>query len=96
MTAINGKMWAGVAIHALVVWSISAGDYPNGLVAFMALFLVMNVLGLLLIAMDNVRAGCVLFMIGSVVFVPIGVIGLIGARNVMDELKRQSFSAQRG
>lgn len=94
MKAVNGKMWAGLVIHALIVWSIGLGDYPDGFVAVIGVFLAMNVVGLLLIAADSIRAGCIIFIIGCVGFVPIGVIGLIGARNVMDELKRQEFAAQ--
>lgn len=94
MTAVNGKMWAGLVIHALILWSAAVGDYPDGFAAFIGVFLAMNVVGLLLIAADCIRAGCIMFIIGCVGFVPIGIIGLIGARNVMDELKRQEFAAQ--
>lgn len=94
MTKTNGKMLLGMAIHILCVWSVSAGDYPAVLGIIMSIFLMMNFIGLFLIAVDNVRVGCIMFIVGCVAFVPIGLIGLIGARNVMDEMKRQEFAAQ--
>lgn len=94
MTKINGKILVGIAIHTLCVWSVSAGDYPAVLGIIMGVFLMLNIVGLLLIAADNVRAGCIVFIVGCVGFVPIGLIGLIGARNIMDEMKRQAFSTQ--
>lgn len=94
MTKVNGKMLLGMAIHILCVWSVSAGDYPAVLGIIMGVFLMMNFIGLFLIAVDSVRVGCIVFIVGCVAFVPIGLIGLIGARNVMDEMKRQQFVAQ--
>jgi hypothetical protein len=41
------------------------------------------------------KPGAVLIIIGTAVFIPIGFIGVLGARRILDDLARRQFEAKR-
>lgn len=61
------------------------------LLPFLLPFVALNVIGMVLIGIGRLRAGCIAYMIGSVAFVPIGLIGVFGARAMLDKQRRQAF-----
>ena len=59
---------------------------------FLAPFVVLNIIGMVLIGIEKVRAGCITYMVGAAVFLPIGLIGFFGARAMLDRQRRQAFA----
>jgi len=53
-----------------------------------------SVLGFILILVNKTKIGGILFIIGSVLFVPIGLIGIVGAQKTMNKEKNKNFIKQ--
>ncbi|MGA2641059.1 MAG: ankyrin repeat domain-containing protein [Spirochaetia bacterium] len=89
---MNGLMVAGVIVNAFVgiVYGL-AGGYV-GFVAFTLVMVGISVVGMIVIATGSKRAGAILVIIGSVGFVPIGLIAIFGAKRVLDQAKWKQAS----
>jgi len=93
---MNGLIIASVIINGLLVLLLgTTGEYPAGLSIAMGVSVLVSLGGALLIAAGARRPGAILVMIGCALFVPIGLIGVIGGRRVLDELKQEAFDAGR-
>ncbi|WP_282036613.1 hypothetical protein [Saccharicrinis aurantiacus] len=57
-------------------------------VGVVALF---NILGILSIAIGNTVIGARIFFISSLILVPIGLIGALGARKILEEERKKAF-----
>jgi hypothetical protein len=66
---------------------------PLGLV--LAAGVSVQALGILLIPCGGRRIGARMALIASIMFVPVGLIGALGARRVLDALSREEFEARR-
>ncbi|MGB6083385.1 hypothetical protein [Moheibacter sp.] len=93
MENIDYRMWIGIVIHALISLLQLANPEPI-LFYFTAPFVLLNILGLIFIVSNKIKTGCILFMIGSAAFIPIGLIGFFGARSLMNKLKQQDFYSE--
>lgn len=82
----------GLVIHGLILWVVSADHEMQVIAPFIAPFVLLNVAGMVLIVVGKVRAGCITYMVGAVAFVPIGLIGFLGARAMLDKVRRQAFA----
>ena len=83
-------MWIGLAIHAF----ISLAQLADSEMLFFYLtfpFVIANIVGIFLIISGKVKTGAIVFMVGSVAFIPIGLIGFFGARSVLNKLKQKDF-----
>ena len=90
---MNGKITAALIIHILVTL---AGFTMNLIVgSVLGFFLLFNLIGITLLLSNKVRAGNTLFIVGSIGFVPIGLIGILGARSNLDKLNEQEFEHKR-
>ncbi|MDX1804792.1 MAG: hypothetical protein R3292_11975 [Alcanivorax sp.] len=88
---INARMGIALTIHMALIAMIYIGPYPQPLAIFMTLFLALNLVGVLMIAAGSARAGSWLFLVGSIGFIPIGLVGATGARAMLDEMNRTQF-----
>ena len=57
--------------------------------------LAMCVVGVVLVSAGKPKAGAITVMLGSFGFVPLGLIAVLGARRVLDELEAQRLDARR-
>lgn len=51
----------------------------------------MSLVGALLMLTPMNRAGAIIVIVFSIPFIPLGLIGVLGGRNCLDHLKRESF-----
>ncbi|MBA4682002.1 hypothetical protein DP090_009125 [Pseudomonas sp. MDMC216] len=86
MNKMDFKMPLGAFIHLLAVIWISMEPRYEGLFVWMLPFLALNLLGMLLVMLDKTKLGAILFIIGCVPFVPVGVIGILGAKKSLQAL----------
>lgn len=93
MKSINSLMIIWIIIHALftIISSLSSEPEITFIFYFSIISFALNCLGLLLILINKLKAGSILFFIGSIVFVPIGLIGVLGARKLLNEIKKEEF-----
>lgn len=89
---INGKIIAAFIIHLILTFLVFLDpQYPE--IGFILIpFLIGNLIGLILIVSNKVVAGAKVFLISSCFFIPIGVIGILGARQIIDTIKRKEFA----
>ena len=88
---MNGLTVAGVVANGLVVLAALAGNYHIGLCSFLAVFAAFGMAGAILIAAGAEKLGAILVFTGSVVFVPLGFVGILGARKTLDQLSGEDF-----
>ena len=102
----NNVLW-GINMNGLVVVSIiintilvvilgSSGEYPPFLVGMMGVFLGLSILGAIISVAGAKKPGAVLIIIGCILFIPIGAIGIFGARKILDAAKEAEFNNQVG
>lgn len=89
---MGGLIIFGIVINATITVVLGAsGEFPPILVAIMASFSALSILGAIMIGRGQRRLGARMIFIGALPFVPIGLIAVFGAREVLDELKREAF-----
>jgi len=93
ISTINGFMISSIIINTLVALSLLANpDYSDELIQTMTIvmggFVLLSLIGMVLMSTNNYKLGSILAMIGFAIFVPIGLIGIIGVRKVSDARTR--------
>jgi len=93
---LNKKIIIGLALNALIVMSMLLQDSDMNLkMIFVCIALipwVVSLIGAYLIsAGEKIKLGANLIFYGSIIFVPLGFITMLGARNVLDDLKQIEF-----
>lgn len=88
---INTKMKIALLIHIALIFLLRT-DPDRAFFAFIPGAVVLfNIIGIALILSKYKKAGAWMFLISSAVLVPIGMIGAIGARQILDEIKKEKF-----
>ncbi len=90
----NNLIYIAFAIH--IAATLLAGMEEEVLLLIMLIPLLGNLVGLYFLSFtDQIKLGAKIFMISSFLFVPIGLIGVIGCRKVTDDLMEQEFLNQK-
>ena len=93
MKSTNPTIYLAFVIHIIVTLVVGADE--EILLYIMAIPLLMNLVGLIFLSFtDKIKLGAKIFMFGSFVFVPIGLIGVFGCRKVLDALNEDEFFKQ--
>ena len=92
---MNRLLVLGVIINSLVAVALLFGVRNTALGLLMATFAALCVVGTVLVASGIRKPGAILVIVGSIGFVPIGLIALLGARKSLDQLKQEAFDARR-
>jgi hypothetical protein len=96
MHYLNGYLVGGLVANAVVSSVVALGHPDMPVLPYIFLpILALGLLGLLLIASGSRRIGARIFLVASVVFVPLGMIGIAGARRVLDQLEQESLELRR-
>jgi uncharacterized membrane protein HdeD (DUF308 family) len=88
---IKPQMIVAVIIHALIALSFVGDPDYSFLFYLVGVIVLSNIIGIFLIISDNKILGAKIFMISSAILVPIGLIGVFGARKIIDEEKKKDF-----
>lgn len=94
---LNWLVKIGVPLNGLIIFLIPLqGASTNLTTIFVTVSLIMwvgSLAGMLLIRFtEKTKIGTILVIVGSVFFVPLGLIAIIGAVKVQDEFKRREFA----
>ena len=82
----------GIVLNT-VVTLLAGASYGSVVMIIVGIPLAISYVGLALIAGGNRTLGAKLALGGSVLFVPLGMIAVMGARQVLDEVAREQFEA---
>jgi hypothetical protein len=88
----NTLIIASLMINFVLMLIIFA-VYGSGFGIAALVFVLISVAGLLIVMVNGGKAGYIIFMIGCFFFVPIGGIGIYGARKKLGELKKRGDPA---
>ncbi len=89
---INKKMVVGLIIHSIMA-VLFLLDWEYGFLFYFVLLVVtLNIIGMVLVNMDYKILGARIFLISSVMLIPIGIIGAMGANEIIDEEKSKRFN----
>lgn len=89
-TVFNGKIVASLIINSLIVLLVSIQPSGPGMYfgAFMGTFVVLSLIGLFLLKSGNRKIGYALALVGFGIFVPIGLIGMIGVNQYVGSVNQ--------
>jgi hypothetical protein len=92
---MNTQLVLGTALNlALAAVVKLTGEY-SWLGTVLLAFGLVVVLGLGLVAAGQRKAGAYVVLVGSIAFVPLGIVAIFGARKLLDELGQEQFQAKR-
>lgn len=84
-------MIIGFIIHLTITFAWINDPEYSGAGYFFLIFVVGNVIGMLCIVANQVILGARVFLISSIIFIPIGLIGALGARDIVNDIKKDNF-----
>ena len=91
---INTLTILGLIINSLITIFIYASGEYKGLDIIMIIALLLSYVGIIIMQFNNAKVGSIIFSIGSFVFIPIGVIGIIGVRKIVEKLEEDKFNKE--
>ncbi|MBW1295726.1 hypothetical protein [Aquimarina litoralis] len=93
MKFINPLMIIWLAIQMLTIYLTFFSQSQDSVIIFWITFpfFILNCIGIAIILTGKPKTGSILFLIGSVVFMPIGLIGAMGARKNLNQIKEDKF-----
>jgi hypothetical protein len=91
---MNGQVILGMLLN-VVIAAVAGLAVAPVLGIVMGLFWVMALFGMILSALGSPKHGAHLILVGCLPFAPIGLIGVLGARKILDEVAQREFSARR-
>ncbi len=88
---VNIQMGIAVVIHTLIGLILLADPDYGFMGYFVGIIVLLNIIGIALIKSGKIILGAKVFLISSAIMVPIGMIGAIGARKIIDEENKKEF-----
>ena len=99
MKRMSLLLWVGLLIHLAIAGLVAVGAAEDPtmsmLVPVMWTGVGLNLLGLMLMLGGMTKPGAITFILGSLVFIPIGLVGVIGARQALDSGEEEEFERRR-
>ncbi|WP_339698606.1 hypothetical protein [uncultured Marixanthomonas sp.] len=98
MKKLNALIYVALAIHLILLLLIGIeGSDDEDVIKFLAIFISIpvsiNCIGFCLLQFtSNSKLGAKIFMYSSYVFVPIGLIGVTGAKKILDDINKKSMT----
>ena len=92
---MNPLLIVGALLNVCFALLVAANPVTRFLAPAFLLFGVGQVVGLTLVATNRRRMGARLVLLSSLLFVPLGLIAVLGARQVLDRLERDDFCTRR-
>jgi len=94
-SGLNPLLLVGVGLNAALGLLASLTSDSIVFAVVLGPLVALSVMGLLLISAGKTKAGAITVMVGSFGFIPLGLIAVLGARRVLDDLEAQRFNARR-
>ncbi|WP_378172183.1 hypothetical protein [Aquimarina sp. SS2-1] len=93
MKFINYQMVIWLIIQLLIIISTKPSTNSDSNVVFWCTlpFLILNCIAIVTILLGKPKTGSIIFLVGSIPFVPIGLIGVVGARKITNQIKKDQF-----
>lgn len=93
---MNKLIFAGITINTIITLVFALVETRmSWLVLLLLVANLVSIVGLIAISVDRIRTGAYLVIVGCAPFFPIGIIGMLGAREVLDHLTREEFERHR-
>ncbi|MFB9053886.1 hypothetical protein ACFFVB_12440 [Formosa undariae] len=81
----------GIIINTLITAFIYFTEDYKGLDIIMIIALVICYIGFIVMQFNQAKIGSIIFCIGSAVFIPIGLVGIIGVRKTVQNIEDEEF-----
>lgn len=91
---VNGQMIAGFVIHVFLNFCMFFHPELPETGWVLLPFTLTNLVGLFLITVGKTMPGAKVFMISSFFYIPIGLIGAMGAKKLIDAQNKKRFITQ--
>ncbi|MBP1840548.1 hypothetical protein [Formosa algae] len=88
---VNTLTSIGILINTLITAFIYFTEAYKGLDIVMIIALIMCYIGFIVMQCNQAKIGSIIFCIGSVLFIPIGLVGIIGVRKIVEHIEAEKF-----
>lgn len=91
---MNMMIMASIVLNAMATIGLS-DRYPEmqgAVMGFLGCFVALSIIGAVMISSGRREIGAMLVIIGCIVFLPLGLIGVYGAKKVRDQVTREAFA----
>jgi len=88
---INSLTIIGLLINTLITAFIYFSEEYKYLDLFMIIALAICYLGFIIMLFKQAKIGSIIFSIGSVAFIPIGIVGIIGVKRTVGQIEEEKF-----
>ena len=88
-----GLIIAGLVIYGPLIALVAADEPMFGFI--LGIPYAIYILGFIMIVSGVRKAGAIIVIIGSVAFIPLGILSIIGARKILDKIKEEEFQKKR-
>jgi hypothetical protein len=96
-TRINGFIITGCVVNiAGCLYFLFNDNIPKTIGLIAVVFVLVSIVGAILTAISNSKTGPVMIMIGSIMFIPLGLLGFFGARKAIDAITRANLLEKEG
>lgn len=94
MKNVNAITIVGLVINFLILLFTNMSDAYQVLTIPTTISLVLCITGVFLMHFNNVKIGSIMFYIGSVMFVPLGIVGIMGVRKTISKIEEDKFNKE--
>ncbi len=94
MNKVNRITYLGLFVNAFILVYIGCLEKYQFLFIPAVIAFLLCVVGLVLVMIDKIKVGSILFFIGSIFFVPLGMIAAMGIGKTISDLKEEKFNKE--
>lgn len=91
MNKIHNLAYAGLLVNILITLYTGFSERYNILLIPSLVSVLLYLIGIILIVTNKNKIGSILFYIGSIMFIPLGILGIIEVKKTVQNLKEEQF-----
>ncbi|WP_158976250.1 hypothetical protein [Cellulophaga sp. L1A9] len=94
MKKINALAYLGLALNSLILAYTGFSEEYNMLFIPTLIAFLFCILGIVLMILDKTKVGSIIFYIGSILFIPLGMVGIMGIKKTVNDLEETKFNKE--
>lgn len=94
MNKINTLAYVGMFLNILILLFIGLSPEYATLFIMTLIAYIFCIIGLILIISNQIKIGSIIFYIASILFIPIGIIGIMGIQKKISNIEESKFNKE--
>ncbi|WP_165748049.1 hypothetical protein [Cellulophaga sp. Z1A5H] len=94
MYKINALAYLGLALNASILAYTGFSEHYSMLFIPTLIAYLFCIAGIVLMILNKTKVGSIIFYIGSVLFIPLGMVGIMGVKKTVNDLEEIKFNKE--